>query len=421
MRRHRALGSARSCAAIIIGVLVILSSATPAAVAVPGDVDTTFGHDGLLVLDGLTYPFVGAVDFAFQKNGRIVYASTASSRSGSFFTVTRLRSDGRPDAGFGNGGTVKILFRDPDGEVCTEGLRRYQGEQPFAGALTMTHDGGIVVAGHGCGKEIALAKLRHDGSLDTTFGNDGVVRTPVRGFGGVVDILPASGGRLVVVGGSSGGLVVARYRPNGALDTTFAHDGVRVLALPEETVTEAAALQSDGAVVFAGFSYGANIEPVVGRVGPKGGHLDAGFGTDGTVFLTGLQPTTFTDVALQKDGSIVAVGSDYGPIIVARFSYTGVVESVRTPDLGTRARGIGVAISPSGEIFAAGAIGDLGRTGFVAAAFGPRGWPDRSFGRKGRIFVAAPLSRCCKATVVLDSEGRIVVDDGYAFLRLLGA
>ena len=65
-----------------VGTVVAIALMAPSVIAAPGDVDTTFGHEGLVTLQGLKYPYVGAVDFAFQKTGRIVYASTTWPISG---------------------------------------------------------------------------------------------------------------------------------------------------------------------------------------------------------------------------------------------------------------------------------------------------------------------------------------------------
>jgi uncharacterized delta-60 repeat protein len=68
------------------------------------------------------------------------------------------------------------------------------------------------------------------GDLDPTFSGDGKVVTPMgsdQDLGRAVAI--DSQGRIVVAGGTENApnfnVAIARYRPNGALDTSFAGDG----------------------------------------------------------------------------------------------------------------------------------------------------------------------------------------------------
>src|SRR5262249_42272554 len=77
--------------------------------------------------------------------------------------------------------------------------------------------------------DFALARYDPDGSLDTSFDGDGKLTTP---FADGHDIAFAVGvdsqGRLVAAGWAIGGLgttALARYRPNGSLDATFRGDG----------------------------------------------------------------------------------------------------------------------------------------------------------------------------------------------------
>lgn len=73
----------------------------------------------------------------------------------------------------------------------------------------------------------ALARYRPDGDLDSSFGSEGKVLTRFGPDGSAqanaVEILP--GGGLIVAGSVGGSAGLARYLPDGSLDPSFSSDG----------------------------------------------------------------------------------------------------------------------------------------------------------------------------------------------------
>ena len=135
--------------------------------------------------------------------------------------LVRYLSDGSLDTSFGTGGIVTT----PAGSAID-----------LAWGVVLQPDGRIVVAGGAFtatgGADIAVLRYNADGSLDTTFGSDGIVTTAVAtGLGAdqglSVALLPD--GRIVIGGSSSvsAGLTftndftLVRYNPDGSLDTTL--------------------------------------------------------------------------------------------------------------------------------------------------------------------------------------------------------
>ena len=104
----------------------------------------------------------------------------------------------------------------------------------------------------------AVARFNPDGSLDTTFGNGGLATASV-GSGGYLDTLaldPTTHDVYAVGCGSGGTLVaIARFTPAGALDPTFGKGGqVTVGAGSPYTYNDgvAAAVDPSGRLVVAG-------------------------------------------------------------------------------------------------------------------------------------------------------------------------
>jgi uncharacterized delta-60 repeat protein len=135
---------------------------------------------------------------------------------------------------------------------------------------------------------------------------------------------------------------------------------------------------------------------LIGSASPaaaQGGELDPTFGDAGKVmtnFTKGLDEAT--DVALQDDGRIVAVGSAGGFFAIARYEADGDLDptfsengKVRTNFRGGADRATGVAIQPNGRIVAAGINGISQDGTFALARYLPDGTLDPAFGGDGKV------------------------------------
>jgi uncharacterized delta-60 repeat protein len=237
--------AARAVAALPGGKFLLAGSA--ARLGAPGDfglarynadgsLDTSFGRggadgDGKVTTDFFGAP-AGAGDaaraIAVLPDGKVLLAGFAQNSAGrTDFALARYNPDGSLDTTFGRGGA------DGDGKVTSD-----FGLDDEARALAVLPDGKIVLAGHsasadGSAARVALARYTPDGTLDTTFGRggadgDGKVTTRVAGgdvsFARALAVLP--NGRLLVAGhvrdpADGLGLALTRYLADGTLDTSF--------------------------------------------------------------------------------------------------------------------------------------------------------------------------------------------------------
>jgi len=117
-----------------------------------------------------------------------------------------------------------------------------------------------VAAGITNNSDFALARYNPDGSLDTTFSGDGLLTTD---FGNNEDrayaVALQADGKIVATGNASIGITndfaLARYNPDGSLDTTFDTDGLLTTDFGNsEDRAYAMALQADGKIVAAGYA-----------------------------------------------------------------------------------------------------------------------------------------------------------------------
>ena len=99
--------------------------------------------------------------------------------------------------------------------------------------MAIQADGKIVAVGWAVDfRDFALARFNPNGSLDTSFSGDGLQTTDFAGGTDVANAVALQGdGRIVAVGLAqaasldSTGFGLARYNPDGSLDTSFSGDG----------------------------------------------------------------------------------------------------------------------------------------------------------------------------------------------------
>src|ERR1700737_4738263 len=133
---------------------------------------------------------------------------------------------------------------------------------------------------------IGAVRYLPDGSLDPSFGNGGMALAQPGFLGGALTL--QADGKIVVVGnrelfGGGENFVVARFNPNGRLDSTFGSGGVVTTAFPAATATEIASAvlqQPDGKILVGGTAQApGRTSPTLGalaRYNPNGS-LDSPF------------------------------------------------------------------------------------------------------------------------------------------------
>jgi uncharacterized delta-60 repeat protein len=237
------------------------------------------------------------------QNGRLVAAGSSWNGSNDDFALVRYNQDGSLDTTFGIGGKVTTAIGSGDDEAY---------------ALVLQGDGKLVAAGssrNGTYDDIALARYNPDGSLDTTFGTGGTVTTPL-GSGGVARALLVQGGKLVVAGGGSNGtdddFAVVRFNSNGLLDTTFGAAGSVMTPVGPGDDNAYALMVQNGKLVAAGSSWNGSDHDVALVRYTINGSLDSSFSNDGKVTTAIGSGDDYADaLALQKNGKVIAAGSSW--------------------------------------------------------------------------------------------------------------
>ncbi|HLG23226.1 MAG TPA: CARDB domain-containing protein, partial [Candidatus Manganitrophaceae bacterium] len=343
-----------------------------------GKLDTSFGSGGIVVTTDWFGDTAEANGVAVQGDGKIVVTGfTGDTLS---FAVARYNPDGSLDAGFGVGGRVVTelsggydydLAYSPviqsDGKIVVGGfcdcltgrgkdfaLVRYQPDGSFdasfgSGGVVLTdfNNGsddrikkilldttGKILAGGVSGGNFALARYNPDGSLDTGFGTGGQVTLDFEGISDEVRGLAFSGGKIVVAGiaGPGADIGLARFSGSGVLDRKFGNGGAVLVDMGTYDITSALVIQTDGRIVVGGYSDSFFLARFTAN-----GALDNLFDGDGKVY-TNLGSTGdfsyFLGLALQTDGRIVAAGNattNNGNFALARYNTNGSLDSTFGP------------------------------------------------------------------------------------------
>jgi uncharacterized delta-60 repeat protein len=288
--------------------------------------------------------------------------------------------------------------------------------------VALASDGGIVVAGWIEGM-FAVMRFRPGGALDTSFGDGGTAVIPL-GFQGdeanAVQVRP--NGKIVAAGTDDNArFVVARFLPSGELDPSFSGDGVARTAVADRFRSASdLSVQPDGRIVVVGWAgTPANTTWGIARY-KANGHLDRSFGGDGMV-VTRVDWGMALGVALQRDGRIVVTGYSALGLTVVRYlpdgrrdrSFGGGDGKVGGDPWGPPASTVTTgAIAIAGNgKIVLGGDRDIFRHAFVRLL--PDGRYDRSFGGDG--FVTLHTGCCEQAiTSVLALPGGGVLGVGYA-------
>ncbi len=359
-----------------------------------------------------------------------------------FFQSTADAQDGHLDSTFASNGVVTNIIGS------TAGI----GYSGAAHSVLVQGDGKIIAAGFsGDGNETFFAMVRYNsnGTVDTSFGTNGIVTTAIgptddEAYSATLE----SDGKIILGGFSSmGGLgsqrvfALVRYDTNGAVDSSFGKNGVVTTAIgTADDEISSIVMQTDGKIIAAGYSYkgflsnGDTYYFAMTRY-TSNGTLDSTFGTKGVVTMQ-IQPSTTapewdlaSSVALQSDGKILVAGTSgdgiVGDFAVVRLNPDG------TPDNTFGSYGTVLTSLDSGEDGAASivvqsdgriVVGGHSESYFAACRYSSNGDLDPTFGTGGKVITAIGHSSDAIKALIIQGDGRIVatgfsVGNGIALVR----
>jgi uncharacterized delta-60 repeat protein len=313
-------------------------------------------------------------------------------------------------------GTMDTSF-DGDGVAISSGA----GGVSSAPFIALQNDGRIVCGGTAMlgapGASLLLERFNTDGSVDASFGTNGIVTnaTPAGAFNEVHAIALQADGKIVTAGrttiATNDAYSVARFTTSGALDATFGTGGLAAFSVGSRGFANAMVIRADGAIVVAGSAkVGTRGDFGVARVATDG-TLDATFATGGkAMFPLSNGGDGAESVAIAPNGSVVLAGFSFNgsdsDFLAARLTPLGALDTTFGTDgvvttgfgAGTNESAAAVSLRADGTAVVVGNTG--GGTGVVR--YTTSGALDATFGTSGK---ATPSTSIGTAAMVTDANG----------------
>jgi uncharacterized delta-60 repeat protein len=224
-----------------------------------GDLDGTFGggdgketyNFGDRIPQGLVYSAL------VRDNGKIILGIRTSGVDADY-ALAQLNEDGTVDEDFANDGLRLIDFK---GQADSAHALAWQGNRILVAGRARNANGNAMWG---------LTRINSNGSLDQSFGKNGRVMTDGRTDSAdeIYDLAVQGDDRIVAVGifAFNGPMVVGRYKPDGALDSTFSGDGIKEIRFPMGVIARGVDRYENRIVVGGDMNAGADSDAIVAAV-----------------------------------------------------------------------------------------------------------------------------------------------------------
>ncbi len=389
-----------------------------------GSLDTSFGNLGISTIDVSSGSSFGTYDHAtsavFQADGKLVIAGRAGSLSSGDFAAIRLATNGVLDTSFGTNG-IRILSIGSGADSAND--------------IAIQADGTLLIVGQSRNSQgnddFAFVELNSSGSNVPTFGSSGIVLPNINlstdiSFGSIAQ----DDGKIVQVGSSNSGtksdFAIARWTTSGTLDSSFGNGGVVTTSFgPQPSEAKAVAIQADGKTVVVGYGSNTNNYDFALARYNIDGTTDTNFNSIGRVVTpigTGIDYAEA--VLIQPDQKIVVAGSTSNGsnfnFALVRYNSDGTLDET-FGNLGLAIaeltpfndKAYSVHLQPDGKLLVVG-IANRGNNSvpnddFAIARFTATGALDSTFDGDGITYVDIGGLYDSFAGSVLDTAGRVVL------------
>lgn len=270
--------------------------------------------------------------FAFEPDGKLLRISFSPANNGDF-SLLRYNADGSLDIGFGTGGKVISDF----------------GGNESASKVVFQADGKMIIGGlsrDDKGSDWLIVRYNYDGSIDGSFGTNGIVRKNTTNDENLDDLVIAPDGRILV--GGTGftyppdfsyfkmNTLIARLNPDGSFDNGFGNNGMVILERGNNNGMGTMVVQNNFKIVFTYFLQDqfAPQQTFLERLNADG-TADTEFGINGKILQDGFL------IKLQPDQKILVSGSAVNELnnndyTLSRFTKDGLPD----PSFGTNGKTI---------------------------------------------------------------------------------
>jgi len=266
-----------------------------------GTPDFSFGNQGKLVLD---YQSTGNILYSILQlsNGKILIGGS----SGGNFVLCLFSENGILDTSVGNGTGIVTFNMSGNSSIIQ---------------MKETEEGKIIAAGLvsiGADYYATLSRFNASLSFDSAFASNGTYLSTFKAIGSssVFDIMPDGKiifGSTKFILGNFFDYALMKFSQDGTIDTSFGENGTRFINITNQNIADTLSdikVQSDGKILLGGYTLldTSNNVISIARMNPDGS-LDTDFGTNGkTYFPNPLSNIFRLSVVSRADNKIVIGG-----------------------------------------------------------------------------------------------------------------
>ncbi len=278
-----------------------------------GSLDPSFNDSGIVLLTNFTESYAYAVQT--RSDQKLLVAGTAADANYAFSgLVLRINQDGSLDQSFGQNGIATF---------------RLAGDTYF-NAMQILPNNKIVVAGSALDtafkNQPIVMQLNEDGSLDSSFGIDGVASVPVTEIDNKFNKISVQADGKIVAAGHYGNpitidgqtdfdILIARFTTDGQLDASFSGDGILIDQVSPSYIDDIFGLgiNSEGKILVAGYATLADFsyDAIVLQYNSDGTR-DLNFADDFMYRYSNAAQDVFLDLTIQANDAILVAGTTGG-------------------------------------------------------------------------------------------------------------
>ncbi|WP_395091658.1 T9SS type A sorting domain-containing protein [Vaginella massiliensis] len=382
-----------------------------------GNLDSSFGQNGFVV-DSFSPDYDSAEKIVLQADGKILVMGDTGFASIRKMAVARYNADGSIDTSFGNEGKLNITTTMP---------------KSFARDGIVQPDGKIILSGYQWDNstgDLILVRLNTDGSFDTSFGNQGIAVLDNNGMNEVgSSIHLQADGKIIIAGDADDQFTMGRVNADGTIDTTFGTNGWVRTSFPIWSSVNDIHVNSTGEILVTGMAMNPYSNWKVGLAKyDADGNIDFNFGENGTMMLSIGIAHDFAIRGILLDDGKMYIGShsyyDTRPlryeVVVSKFNANGSLDTTYGTGGNTKVRWVengennitDMLLQDDGKILVSGRGYENTSEVFAIAKFDADGKLDNTFGTQGKVTANVGETRDMATSIALQTDGKLVVS-GY--------
>lgn len=283
---------------------------------------------------------------------------------------------------------------------------------------------------------LSALSFPQEGSLDSTYGTNGIVTTLIGGNNSNANSLSlqpdgktiAAG--IVQVGPTDDDFALVRYNIDGTPDNSFGTGGIVTTSIDSgRDQSHSVVLQSDGKIICGGLSNNGLIDNFALIRYNVDGTIDTTFGSSGIVITAiGTNSAVGREVAIQSDGRILLAGyvrvGATDRFALVRYTSDGVLDptfgtggKVTTSIGSIEDKAYSMAIQSDGKILLCGHA-KIGMTNdFALVRYNTNGTLDPTFGIGGKVTTPIGNNNDWAFSIAIQSDRKILLS-GYTYIGL---